>query len=221
MRLIDCFIELFYYSLFLDSLNFAQFSFENLRNHYKELIPRAREAANKAGFSRKEWEMGFFAVCAWIDEFILCSDWSEKEQWAHSPLQLVFYKTANAGEEFFIRLSGLGQNHKSVREVYDYCLALGYKGRYFQSQDAEKLKEIASANLKLLLENANLAFPETLFPKAYTFSFRQSKRMLRTWGLDLFTLLGVGLPVVLFIIIYSLFSNTLADIVSNYFKTGF
>ena len=221
MRLVDCFYEIFYYTIFLESLDFSQLTYKNVIKHYKDLFSRSLQAAKKAGFPQKKWGIGLFAVCAWIDEYILCSDWPEKTKWQQNTLQLFFFKTSNAGEEFFTRLEGLDRNDTNVREVYDYCLALGFKGRYYDSGYARNLKEIKQSNLKLITKNYNLAFPEYLFPEAYSSSFRTTKRYLGPRGISLITLLICLLPVILFGVLFYIYENKLTDTVLHYLKTVF
>lgn len=220
MRLVDCFIELFYYTIFLKSLGFEQLSFKDVRDHYKQLLSRAIEAAKKADFAKREWNLGLFAICAWIDETILCSGWSERDRWSRSSLQFVLFKTTNAGSEFFSRLAGLRKNDKSIREVFDYCLALGFKGSHYLSRDAEKLQEIKEANLKLVTENQNLSFPKLLFPDAYVASFKYSKKRMRAWGRAFLIAASIIIPVAIFTVIFLIFKNELNELFSAYTSAG-
>ncbi len=148
MRLVEYFFELFYYTTFLKSLDFSQLPYENVAKRYKQLLSASLQSAKKAGRQERDWGMGLFPVCAWIDETVLCSDWQDKDKWLRNPLQLVFFKTMNAGEEFFSRLEGLDPASREVREVYDYCLTLGFRGRYFHPRDADALGEVVRANLR-------------------------------------------------------------------------
>ncbi|MCD6308066.1 MAG: DotU family type IV/VI secretion system protein [Candidatus Latescibacteria bacterium] len=217
MRLVDCFYELFYYTLFLKGLNFSQFTYSKVADHYKNLFKRSLITARKEGFSQDEWGKGFFAVCAWIDETILCSGWSGRSQWERYPLQLYFYKTTMAGEEFYSRLSKLGNHEKSIMEVYFYCLALGFKGRFFPSKYAGKLNSLKKALMKQFFTKEDPAFPGVLFPEGYSLS-RQSKKGMHTlFGIPPYTLMLGILPPALFFALFVYFKNTLAALVSRFF----
>jgi len=216
MRLVDCFYELFYYTLFLKGLNFSQFTYGKVIDHYKSLFKRSLSTARKEGFSQDEWGKGFFAVSAWIDETILCSGWSGRSQWERYPLQLYFFKTTMAGEEFYSRLAKLRNHEKSIMEVYFYCLALGFKGRFFPSKYAGKLNSLKKAVLKQFFNKENLAFPRVLFPEGYSLSHQSKKRMLHPFSLSPVTLVLGLLPPALFFALFVSFKNTLTALISRY-----
>lgn len=217
MRLIDCFIELFYYTTFLDNMNFEQFIFDDVKKHYEDLFSRSKDAARKAGYSEAEWEAGSFAVCAWIDEFVLGSRWAEKEKWGRLPLQLIFFRTTNAGVEFFRRLNSFGENDKNIRGVYDYCLALGFRGQYYQAGDSDELHRIAQENLHMVAGESRLAFPELFFPDAYAPASKSEIRKLKTWTTAFFTVLIILIPVGIFATLFFAYQRALTDAVNSYF----
>jgi len=208
--------------MFLKSLNISQLPYNNVFKHYKQLFLRATNVAKKAGFTKRELEMGLFAICSWIDEIIICSNWSEKDKWLQNPFQLMLFKTTNAGEEFFIRLASLDNNDKNVRQVFDYCMALGFKGQYYNSKNSEKLNEIKRSNQKLISGNSHLKFPQTLFPEAYAWSSQHPYKKKKPWstiGTFLITLIGIIIPVILFIVLFLAYKNVLFDMVFNYLKS--
>jgi type VI secretion system protein ImpK len=74
-----------------------------------------------------------YALAAFVDEAILRSQWTGREQWADNPLQLQLFETYLAGEGFFERLENLrarGESAADVLEIYYLCLALGFEGKY-------------------------------------------------------------------------------------------
>ena len=216
MRLVDCYFELFYYTLFINSLNFSQLTYKNVIKHYKDLFSRSLMTARKAGFSQGEWGKGLFAVCAWIDETILCSGWSGKDQWQRYPLQLFFFKTTMAGEEFFSRLAGLEAREKSIMEVYFFCLALDFKGRYFDPKYAGKLNELKQAIMSQFTGKSKLAFSKVFFPEAYSTTSLTGKGIKGPFGFSLITLLIGILPPIAFIILLYIFKNSLAGMIIRF-----
>lgn len=59
---------------------------------------------------------------------------------------------------------------KAVREVYYFCIMLGFKGQYVYRKDKKSLEALRQQTLDLLLEGANLAQlteQTVLFPAAY------------------------------------------------------
>lgn len=220
-RLVDCFMELITYTnYFLTMPKANQPSYDDTLNHYQQLFSRAEEYARKGGFSAGEGESALFAVCAWIDESILCSDWSERGKWALSPLQLLRYNTTNAGEEFFRRLGSLGQDERNVREVFEYCIVLGFRGRYFLTADEHYLKEISSGNLSLLTGSADPEVPEKLFPGAYGAPIKtgRGKKWLRLISPSKIALIVI--PVIAFIALFLFYRYMLDRMVSGFFSTG-
>lgn len=169
VRLIDCFMEIIAYTLYLiDCREQAEPDFESVQADYYSLLERSGKYAQRAKISSSDWKKACFPVCAWVDEQIMCSSWPEKSKWQKNQLQLKYFQTTMAGREFFSRLEKLKENDREVREVYTYCLALGYKGRYYTDDDQMQLSEIKVDNLlKYFSEDQELNLPEELFPEAY------------------------------------------------------
>lgn len=200
-------------------MDFGALVFDGVRKHYKELFLRAANAAKKKGYARNVWNDGLFPVCAWIDEIIFCSDWPDKDKWTQSPLQLNFFNTTNAGEEFFTRLENLNTNDVEIRKIYDYCLALGFRGRYYNPEDTEKLNEIMRSNLALISDNVDMKYPEICFPDAYSKTAIPQKRKQRMSGNTLYTIFGIILPVVLFMVLYLFYSNNLSEMFAKLIRS--
>lgn len=117
---------------------------ESLRRRTKEVLDDAEREALSRGFSPSEIRSAKFAIVAFIDETVLSSNWSGKEKWASTPLQLELYDQYDAGEVFFERLGELRANpdkNAQILEVYYLCMTLGFKGQY-QIHEQERLREI-------------------------------------------------------------------------------
>jgi len=210
-----------YTSYFLKTAGDKQPQFEKVKDDYSRLFKKAESCLNEGKFSAQEWDMARFAICAWIDESILCSDWEGKSSWKHEQLQRVFYRTTNAGEDFFNRLNELDPEDKAVREVYAYCLALGFKGRYFRKEDEVELENIKESNFKYLLDRSSpdisIQDTEELFPGAYsTFAGDTKSHKFRS-PFSLFTIIFLVWPPVLFGILLFLYHDLLQKIFYSYF----
>jgi type VI secretion system protein ImpK len=222
MRLIDCFIEIITYtSSFLQRVEREQPQSEKIKSDYTALFNQAEKYLKKGDFSPEEWDMARFAVCAWVDESILCSSWEGKGSWEHKQLQRVYYGATNAGEEFFDRLSELDPEAKGVREVYAYCLALGFKGRYFRKEDEYRLDNIKTSNLKYVLDEGlldkSLQGTENLFPGAYKAASDDGRAHKFRSPFSLFTLVFLIWPPILFGILFLLYRDILQKFVVNFF----
>jgi len=218
MALVDCFAELIAYTGYLlRDWREKPISREDVSKNYDTLVARAQECARVSGFSEEEWREALFPVCAWVDEAILCSEWPERTKWEHHQLQRRYFHTTSAGMEFFTRLEGMGENAQAVREVYAYCLALGFRGRYYQDSDTDKLEQIQSRNLTGLAEESTPLFPEVLFPDAYESILTVKKRKKKVWrGVSVFSVFTLLLPLLVFVGLFLLYDNMLYKEVANY-----
>jgi type VI secretion system protein ImpK len=106
-----------------------------------------------------------FALTAFLDETILNSRWRAKEAWRARPLQLDYFKTNLAGQEFFVRLERIWENRKNqaaLLEVYYLCLLLGFEGK-FKLQDKEELNKLKN-DIALELRETRAVAEYTLAP---------------------------------------------------------
>jgi type VI secretion system protein ImpK len=161
MRLIDCFADAISTTLaYVDAVRSGVSpDYEDVRLGIESVLSaNANYAAG--GFTREQYDTAKFAVVAFIDELILLSDWEHRHHWAHELLQKSHFGTSNAGEEFFNKLDGLSSfdpGERDVREVYVYCLALGFVGKFYRPGDRARLDEIRNANLKVLRDSDDVA----------------------------------------------------------------
>jgi len=224
MALLDCFTELIAYTAYVaEEGETAPQNFDTVSRTVHELISRSEAFRDEQGISPEDWKEAFFPVCAWVDERMLCSQWPDKATWETAQLQREYFNTTAAGEEFFNRLNALDKEARPVREVYAFCLALGFRGQYFEASDDGKMEDIRYTNLKRVTDNTDLAFPQALFPEGYEpETERKTSLKRRRWrGLTPFSL-GVALvPVLLFAGLYVLFERMLQAEVTRFFGSGF
>ncbi|MBF0466352.1 MAG: DotU family type IV/VI secretion system protein [Nitrospirae bacterium] len=84
-------------------------------------------------FSGEETDEAKYALVVFLDETILYSHWSEKEQWAKLPLQLQFYGNNKGGTQFFDKIEIIKKSDyktSDLLEIYYICLVLGFEGKY-------------------------------------------------------------------------------------------
>lgn len=152
MHLVDCFVDVFSYVRNL-SVNNNDLSEEQVRIKIDELFASKVHEALDSGYSQTHLDHAKFAVCAWIDEKILSSDVAFKEQWRIRLLQKHYFNTVKGGQQFFERLNTLDQFDAfdmDVREVFFYCLAFGFHGKYYTDAGLSELASIRQTNLQLL-----------------------------------------------------------------------
>lgn len=175
MRLIDCFIDALAYVKRLQSQIAAgkQPAYEEVKIESERLLAEKALVYASLGYRREHYEKARFAVVAYMDEALLSCGWKESNRWNASQLQKSYYDTANAGEEFFSNLSSLtliDPADRDVREVYYYCLALGFSGRYFSLDERVRLDGLRLENFELLSHSQKIPWTDTqavLTPEAY------------------------------------------------------
>lgn len=210
MKIVDAFIPVFEYMELLqkDLVEDSAKSVATVSDELKVLFSKMDALPH----AKDKVELAFFAICAFIDEKLLESDWSEKEEWSKKTLQQSHFDTNIAGELFFSKLDGLNENsdvEQQVREVYLYCLAQGFSGCYFNAGEQAFLQEIIQSNYALLTQGSE----ETLFQSVHDVpTIRaqedninpQVKEHLSIWA-----------PIVFVILCYFFFRNDLLDVVSR------
>src|SRR5688572_16733986 len=101
----ELFSELFAYILLFEQTTLQgefQPSYEQVRRDITVLLEQQKAAAKRQGMLDKDYQDACFAVVAWADETILKhTTWKHHHEWNDFPLQLEYYQTRNAGEDFF------------------------------------------------------------------------------------------------------------------------
>lgn len=123
-----------------------------LKSKVSDLFDRFERDARTSGIDNEKVRFAKFALVAFLDETIISSTWTQKDEWLAEPMQIKLFDTFNAGEEFFDNLHQLRQRssvNADILEVYYLCLALGFKGKY-QLQSPENLRRVIDdLNLEL------------------------------------------------------------------------
>lgn len=107
----------------------------------RQFLANMERSASREGIAAEDIHAAKYAYCALVDEAILSSSCSFREDWARKPLQLALFGDHLAGENFFARLEQLraqGAVRLPSLEVYYFCLLLGFEGKY-RLEGLEKL----------------------------------------------------------------------------------
>jgi len=224
MHMTDCFMPLIgYVALFQQKSAARQPPFEQVRGDILRLLSESETHVKKGTFSQEDYDQARFMVCAWVDEAILSSTWSQKGQWQREQLQRLYYNTTDAGEEVFERLNALGFHQQDVREVYYLCLALGFKGRFIHQGDDFLLDQLKLSNLKFLL-GSSAGIPSLdrgeLFPEAYPSQAPAIAPQSRRFRFSLVTVSALAGPILLFAVLYLIYHFTLNGVTENFLKAG-
>ena len=199
-RLLHHFTPLFSYGLALDekvSANQASEPGATVVSRARELIDRAKAAAQADGKRTEQVDGAAFAVVAWIDEIM-----ARNPVWLTDsvPLQVTMFNTNNAGNEFFQHLSALKQDQDEVREVYYHALLCGFVGQYYYENgdtgELGKLKELHGRQLPIAPAATHTLREEKITPQPYGVADPAGPKYPRQWDR---TLLRIGALVALLI----------------------
>jgi len=216
MRLLDCFVKPLAYTAYIVGISGDDpdnISAQQVTGIIPILLDESQKMAEQAGFSQQEFNEARFAVCAFIDEAILCSNWPERNVWQGELLQRRFYSTNRAGEEFYTRMNNLESSSNHMRDVYYHCLALGFKGRYFPTEMEIDLDEIKKREyLKIKMENGILTTSSLagFFPESCPNNSAPRRRTLPRIALSYFTIFMILAPLIFLALTY-LSYNALLD----------
>lgn len=225
MRLTDCFSEtVAYVSYFLkEEERQQQVPFDQFRSRVNSLLNESENRIQKGNFTKEDYDLARFALCAWIDEAILSSPWECRLQWQKEQLQRQYYNTTDAGQEFYDRLNTLGLQQVDVREVYYLCLAMGFKGRYCHEGEEMLLDQLKVSNLKLLT-GSSVGVPSLesmdLFTEAYPAEVETFEPGMDKSGFSLWTAAFLVSPVLLFGALFMIYHFILANLGASFLKTG-
>lgn len=203
---VDCITELLAYTYHLtEHLRIEDPAYEQVSANYQRLIQRARARAKAAGIPVSRFDEALFAIFAWIDEAILETPWAQRENWVRHSLQKQYFNTTSAGEEFYTRLAKLTPDDKDLLEVFDYCLASGFKGCLFETYHQEKRQTIQSDTRKKLIDGPVVDDPpDILFPEAGDVSQTHRLKRKKWKGLSGSSSLFVLVPILVFLALYYL-----------------
>lgn len=138
---------------------------EHLFNSLKESLADFSEKAIKQGFHQADVELAVYALIALTDEVLSSKNHGA---WSAQSLQLFYYGSNVAGDEFFEKLNALlSQKNRnfSVISVYYFCLQLGFKGKYYHDANALEQYKLTLSKL-FVVDCAEEVAPEAKGVKA-------------------------------------------------------
>jgi len=109
-----------------------------------------------------------YAVVALIDETVLSVPGECRDYWLARPLQLDYFGTNLAGQEFFQKLERIIvsiEKKKDVLDVYYLCLSLGFEGKYKMGNAQERTAIVEDLGNKLSRSRGGAQGP--LSPHSY------------------------------------------------------
>jgi type VI secretion system protein ImpK len=144
----------------------ASAQFSGVHDGAMRLLEEFESRAKTERFDPGDIADAKFALAAFVDEVVLSAEWPGIEQWAEDPLQLHYFGTYLAGEDFFLKLDAIRSQAKAragALNVYYQCLLLGFKGKY-GIESPDKLDSLKRA-IKNELEREQPPNPTELCPQ--------------------------------------------------------
>lgn len=214
MYLIDCFIPAMTYAVetLQGVTENSELDCERFRQRLLQLISEHTKVGGAGTYRPEDYQNALFAVVAFLDEQVMSSAWSQRNRWAGALLQRELFGTTRGGVEFFQRLDALNPFSpvdRDIREVYYYCLALGFAGQYYRSGDKVHLAELIAANAEILCADIR---NETLLETPGALQ-RRPPATLPVWQLPR-TPFYVGLPLLLILSLFMYCRQGILDAVN-------
>ena len=210
MRLIDCFVEslALTVSLTRGEAGTSSRDYNDVRQHLSGQLANVSGQGAQGGYSEPQVRHALFAVVAFIDEQLASTSWSGQQEWSRNLLQREYFDTTNAGVEFYSRLDSLNPFNpaeRDIREVYYYCLSLGFSGKFYGEGAQSSLNRIRRDNYDLLAgdDDSSALFPDG-FGQQKTESALKTRRDLSA--------LYYGLPVLLIVAAFFYFRKEMLDL---------
>lgn len=147
-----------------------------------------------------------FAFCALLDEIIFASNFSIRDDWELSPLQLRLFGQHLAGEMFFEKLENLRldpQSNVESLEVFHTCLLLGFQGKYL-IEGTERLNYLVA---RLGQEITHARGGKAEFSPHWRLPFKFQEFVRHELPLWLYYALLAGIAIILFIAFNWLLGN--------------
>ncbi len=188
-----------------------------LRDKILQLLDNLEREARLNHYTMADIQLVKFALVAFLDESIIASEWSHKDQWLSNPLQLQLYNRFDAGEEFYNKIDFMLdqiQLNTEVLEVYYLCLTLGFKGKYGVTEQEKQRVIVDDIHHELKL--SNFQKPTGLSPNGPR--KEEIREIIQTeipyWTIGVSTVV-IGLLIYL---VFSIFSTNIANSVVNQFQ---
>lgn len=135
-RLVNCYLPVFRLGIKFISAPEKFSHCDEFRNECIKLLDQAliqSELLNTSGDCKE----AHFAVVVWLDELVLRASPVWVKEWRINLLQSQRLQTTIGGEEFYTRLDSIDVSNKTLRQVYLFCLLMGFQGKYAHKEKTE------------------------------------------------------------------------------------
>jgi len=117
----------------------SQRPYEQVRCDLVALLEEQETAARQQGMSPQDYHAARWAVVSWADAMLQQMAREDRQRWQAFPLQAEYYELLQGGAAPEEDLPRLCTERPEVREVYTWCLSLGFRGRH-QSEFSDRFR---------------------------------------------------------------------------------
>lgn len=198
------------YLLFLLKNGNAPNSSSEFNKRIDQFLSQFEKNARNLGKPAQAVSDAKYAFCALMDEIILSSEFTLREEWERAPLQLRMFGEHLAGDRFFDKLEILRTDpaaHIETLEVFHTCLLLGFQGKYLL-EGPEKLKYLIN---RVNQEITQVRGGKAEFAPNWRLPQRFQQYVRHELPLWLFFSLLAAVGVAVFLVYFTLLGNAASD----------
>ena len=138
-----------------------------LRQRLIDEIRRFEVRCQQAGLPYEVIVGARYCLCTALDESAALTPWGSSGGWSSNGLLVTFHNETWGGEKFFQLLARLSQNpreHILLLEMINYCLLLGFEGRYRVLDNGRTQLETIKQRLWQMIRGVRGSYPPPLSP---------------------------------------------------------
>ncbi len=139
----------------------------SLRQQLIDEIRRFEVRCQQSGLAYEVIVGARYCLCTALDEAAALTPWGSRGVWSGSGLLVTFHNETWGGEKFFQLLARLSQNpreHIALLELINFCLLLGFEGRYRVMDNGRTQLETIKQRLWQMILGVRGNYPPPLSP---------------------------------------------------------
>ena len=194
--------------------------YDELADRCDRLFGQFESEAMAINLSMALIQQARYALTALLDETILASAAPLVQAWSSQPLQLRYFDDFNAGEVFFDKLEDIRHtaDDRSVQvlEVYQLCLAFGFKGGLGDRRGADRRRGL----LENITQEITKIRGEQVLESGTEHAEQKVKQKIKTFAKGIPTWAVVLSVVVVVLLIRIILSERLGDLIESVMNRG-
>jgi type VI secretion system protein ImpK len=138
-----------------------------LRQRLIDEVRHFEKNSQRAGLAYEVIVGARYCLCTALDEAAALTPWGSRGVWPGNGLLVTFHNETWGGEKFFQLLAKLSQNpreHIFLLELINYCLLLGFEGRYRVMDNGRSQLETIRQRLLQMIRGVRGDYPAPLSP---------------------------------------------------------